>query len=307
MAHGRSPFLPIGTASTYVAEMITAFLTWDAWTQLLRRLISEPNESDSGLRFDHFRATKRTTSTTSKAQETAKTMDILEPVILETWLKNLETKFESLRDMRLRSHLTGTRHLVQEFVEAGVPETSAQRIELLQNVNQYRQAKGLDRRSMSFLLAKLALVDKASNGAQLLPDSLNTEAFQTVEDSSHSADYELRQVAQKRKLEQDQLEISIKKIKYLEAREADLLRRKAEDERLLQKLLDLLQLEEALCESQRSHLDVVNLQYIAFKKLALMAPSACLSVHLSHSADSGAASIRYGSLACCMGLMVREI
>ncbi|KAK3806257.1 MAG: hypothetical protein J3Q66DRAFT_375168 [Benniella sp.] len=64
---------------------------------------------------------------------------------------------------------------------------------------------------MSFLLAKLALVDKASNGAQLLPDSLNTEAFQTVEDFSHSADYELRQVAQERKLEQDQLEISIKK------------------------------------------------------------------------------------------------
>ncbi|KAK3807941.1 MAG: hypothetical protein J3Q66DRAFT_374662 [Benniella sp.] len=115
------------------------------------------------------------------------------------------------------------------------------------------QAKRLDRRSMSFLLAKLALVDKASNGAQLLPDSLNTEAFQTVEDSSHSADYELRQVAQERKLEQDQLEISIKKVKYLEAREAELLRRKTEDERLLQKLQEIEQLEEALCESQRSY------------------------------------------------------
>ncbi|KAK3807090.1 MAG: hypothetical protein J3Q66DRAFT_419129 [Benniella sp.] len=170
--------------------------------------------------------------TSSKAQETAKTMDILEA--------------ESGLSVSVPPLLFCVSHPA-----SGNSSLLASKIEMLHNVNQYRQAKGLDRRSMSFLLAKLALVDKASNGAQLLPDSLKTEAFQTVEDSSHSADYELRQVAQERKLEQDQLEISIKKVKYLEAREAELLRRKTEDERLLQKLQDIEQLEEALCESQR--------------------------------------------------------
>ncbi|KAK3809931.1 MAG: hypothetical protein J3Q66DRAFT_415039 [Benniella sp.] len=172
--------------------------------------------------------------TSSKAQETAKTMDILET--------------ESGLSVSVPPLLFCVSH-----PGSGNSSLLASKIEMLHNVNQYRQAKGLDRRSMSFLLAKLALVDKASNGAQLLPDSLNTEAFQTVEVSSHSADYELRQVAQERKLEQDQLEISIKEVKYLEAREAELLRRKTEDESLLQKLQEIEQLEEALCESQRSY------------------------------------------------------
>ncbi|KAK3806258.1 MAG: hypothetical protein J3Q66DRAFT_117601 [Benniella sp.] len=72
---------------------------------------------------------------------------------------------------------------------------------------------------MSSLLAKLSRVDKVSNGAQLLLGSFNTEEeFQTVENSSALIDMELRQVAQKRKLEEeDRMAISTKKLKYIVA------------------------------------------------------------------------------------------
>jgi hypothetical protein len=102
---------------------------------------------------------------------------------------------------------------------------------------------------MSSLLAKLARVDEANNGAQLLPGALNTEeAILSVEDSSHSADYELRQRAEKRKLEEDQMAISMKKLKYKETRELELLRRKAEDASSLIQLQEIEVLEEALWE-----------------------------------------------------------
>jgi len=100
---------------------------------------------------------------------------------------------------------------VQEFSGAGVPETYARRLELLDKINQYRLGKGLPNRSMSSLLAKLARVDKANNGAQLLPGALNTEeAILSVEDSGRSVDYELRQLTEKRKLEEDRMAISMK-------------------------------------------------------------------------------------------------
>jgi len=123
--------------------------------------------------------------------------------------------------------------LVQEFAGTGVPETNS---------------RSWTRR-MSSLLAKLARVDEANNGAQLLPGALNTEeAILSVEDSSHSADYELRQRAEKRKLEEDQMAISMKKLKYKETRELELLRRKAEDASSLIQLQEIEVLEEALWE-----------------------------------------------------------
>jgi hypothetical protein len=89
---------------------------------------------------------------------------------------------------------------------------------------------------------------------QVLPGALDTEeAILSAEDSARSVDIELRQLAEKRKLEEAQLTISMKRLKYMEDREVELLRRKAEDESSLLQLQEIETLEEALCESQRSY------------------------------------------------------
>ncbi|KAK3806260.1 MAG: hypothetical protein J3Q66DRAFT_406981 [Benniella sp.] len=78
------------------------------------------------------------------------------------------------------------------------------------------------------------------------------EASKTVEESSDTADDEMRLLARKRKLEEAQLAINMKKLKYLENQEQELLRLK-EDTKSLAQLQEIEGMVEALCEAHLSY------------------------------------------------------
>ncbi|KAK3806381.1 MAG: hypothetical protein J3Q66DRAFT_358968 [Benniella sp.] len=134
--------------------------------------------------------------------------------------------------------------MVEEFVAAKEPVTASRSRELMNRINKYRADKGLADRTSCSILSKVSRVDKPVS---------EEEACVAVEESSNTADDEIRLLTRKRKLEEAQLEINTKRLNYLEHREQELLRRKEEDTNSLAQLQEIEEMEDALCEAHLSY------------------------------------------------------